>query len=431
MTAGAASSPTWFRWSSRASVLFATAVAFVFAAVALRSPAPLFVALPLLLGPVAATFGFPGTVASTQLTWHVEGSGQDIRIVGTFRWNPPIRNGRMIPVFAPPASLEESAPALRAADPGELRFALTYWIPGPSLLEVPCPRLFWRDAWGLVEHEVPVMGEPLSIERFPPEIHRLDRIRLDRTTPVPGEMRSRMLGPAGEFFAVRPSVPGDSRRQINWRATARAGKLLANDYHLERTGDLLLLLDLRPSGLGPARDDLILNVARAAAFGIAEAFLAQKSRVGLGVFTEHLATVPLGSGRLQRFRIRAQLRDATMPSEGGPPERFAIAVRRFFSPGAFTILISPLIEEEAVLVLPHLRRRGFPAVVLSPSPLAVLDLSDATEEDRVATRLLRLVRRQRLGDAWRQAPVVDWQDYWSLASFVQFLQNPAFAGRRA
>ncbi|MCI4347096.1 MAG: DUF58 domain-containing protein, partial [Thermoplasmata archaeon] len=236
MTAGAATSPTWFRWSSRASVLFATAVAFVFAAVALQSPAPLFVALPLLLGPVAATFGFPGTVTSTQLTWHVEGSGQDIRIVGTFRWNPPIRNGRMVPVFAPPPSLGESAPALRTADPRELRFALTYRIAGPSLLEVPCPRLFWRDAWGLVEHEVPVMGEPLSIERFPPEIHRLDRIRLDRTTPVPGEMRSRMLGSAGEFFAVRPSVPGDSRRQINWRATARAGKLLANDYHLERTG---------------------------------------------------------------------------------------------------------------------------------------------------------------------------------------------------
>jgi len=336
----------------------------------------------------------------------------------------------MIPVFTPPSSLVETARPERKPDPWWLEFALNFRIPGPSLLEFPCPRMVWRDAWGLVEHEVPVTGEPLSIERFPPEIHRLDRIRLERTTPSPGEMRSRMIGSAGEYFAVRPSVSGDTRRQINWRASARAGRLLSNDYHLERTGDLLLLLDLRPSGLGPARDDRMVNVARAAAFGIADAFLTQKSRVGVGVFTDRLATVPMGTGRLQRFRIRALLREAAMPEEGGPPERFAISVRRFFPPGAFTILISPLIEEEAMMVLPLLRRRGFPTVVLSPSPLAVLGLSDATEEDRVASRLLRLVRRQRLSDAWRQAPVIDWSDYWSLGSFVRFLQNPAFVSRR-
>jgi uncharacterized protein (DUF58 family) len=427
----AAPPPGWFRWSRRTYVLYATAATFVFAAVALRSPAPLFVAVPLLLGPIAATFGFPRSVTSATLKWAVEGGGERVTIVGTFRWNAPIRNGRMIPIFNPPASLMETARPERQTDPWWLEFALSYRIPGPSLLEFPCPRMVWRDAWGLVEHEVPVVGEPLSIERFPPEIHRLDRIRLERTTPSPGEMRSRMVGSAGEYFAVRPSVSGDTRRQINWRATARAGRLLSNDYHLERTGDLLLLLDLRPSGLGPARDDQMVNVARAAAFGIADAFLSQKSRVGVGVFTDRLAAVPLGTGRLQRFRIRALLREASMPDEGGPPERFAISVRRFFPPGAFTILISPLIEEEAMMVLPLLRRRGFPTVVLSPSPLAVLGLSDDTEEDRVTGRLLRLARRQRLSDVWRQAPVIDWNDYWSLASFVRFLRNPAYGGRRA
>ncbi|MGC2290167.1 MAG: DUF58 domain-containing protein [Thermoplasmata archaeon] len=422
--------PGWFRWSSRAYVLYATAATFVFAAVAFRSPAPLFVAVPLLLGPIAATFGFPGQVTAATLNWTAQGSGEQVRVEGMFRWDAPIRNGRMIPFFATPPSLKETAPPEREADPSQLRFALTYRIPGPSLLEIPCPRLVWRDAWGVVEHEVPVVGEPLSIERFPPEIHRLDRIRLERTTPSPGEMRSRMIGSAGDYFAVRPSVSGDTRRQINWRATARAGKLLANDYHLERTGDLLLLLDLRPTGLGPARDDRMLNVARAAAFGIADAFLSQKSRVGVGVFTDRLAAVRLGTGRLQRFRIRALLREATMPEEGGPPERFAISVRRFFPPGAYTVLISPLVEEDSIMVLPHLRRRGFPTIVLSPSPLAVLGLSDTTEEDRIATRLLRLVRRQRLGEVWRQAPVIDWDDYWSLSSFVRFLQNPALGNRR-
>jgi uncharacterized protein (DUF58 family) len=428
---GADPSTGWFRWKPRAYVLYGTAAAFVFAAVALRNPAPLFVAVPLLLGPIAATFAFPGTLRSAALEWAVEGAGNQIKIVGTFRWKAPLRGGRMVPLFSLPASLSEAAPAEFEGAPSQLRFELRYAIPGPLLLELACPRLFWRDAWGLVEHEVKVSGEPLSVERYPPEIHRLDRIRLERTTPLPGEMRSRMVGPAGEYFAVRPSIPGDTRRQINWRATARAGKLLANDYHLERTGDLLLLLDLRPSRLGAARDDRILNVARAAAFGIADAFLAQKSRVGVGVFADQLAVVPLGTGRLQRFRIRALLRESKMPVEAGPPERLAISVRRFFPPGAFTILISPLLEEDSMLILPLLRRRGFPTVVLSPSPLAVLGLSDSTLEDRVAARLIRLVRRRRLGEAWQQAPVIDWDDYWSLSPFVRFLQSPALGNRRS
>jgi uncharacterized protein (DUF58 family) len=424
-------SPAWFRWSSRVYVLYAAAATFVVAALVLRNPTPLFVAVPLLLGPVAATARFPRGIASATLTWSVKGEGNEVRVEGMFRWSPSLRSGRMVGLFAPPASLTEVARPERSVESDRLRFSLHYGIPGPSLLEVPCPRLLWRDAWGLMEHEVPVVGEPLSIERYPPEIHRLDRIRLERTTPSPGEMRSRRVGSAGEYFAVRPSVTGDTRRQINWRATARAGKLLANDYLLERTGDLLILLDLRRTGLGLARDDRLLNVARAAAFGIADAFLSQKSRVGVGVFTDQLATVPLGTGRLQRFRIRALLRDAVLAAEGGPPERFAISVRRFFPPGAFTLLISPMVEEDSVLVLPHLRRRGFPTVVLSPSPLAVLDLPGVSEEDRIATRLLRLVRRRRLGDVWRQAPVVDWDDYWSLASFVRFLQNPSIGNRRA
>ncbi len=425
------SPPTGFRWSRRAYVLYALGAAFVFAGVALRTPTPLLVATPLLLGPLIVTFGFPRASTHADLEWEVRGTGADVEVSGTFRWEVPIAQGQVVPILRPPPSLRPVGSPSRRADAHHLEFSVAYRIPGPSLLEFPVPGLLWRDAWGLAEHPIAVEGAPLSIERYPPEIHRLDRIRLERTTPSPGELRSRMLGATGEYFAVRPAVPSDSRRQINWRATARAGRLLANDYHLERTGDLLILLDLRPSGLGPARDDRILNVSRAAAFGIASAFLAQKSRVGVGVFTDRLDHVPLGTGRLQRFRIRALLRDAGLPAEGGPPERFAISVRRFFPPGVFTLLISPMIEEEAVTVLPLLRRRGFRPVVLSPSPLAVLGMSEETEEDRVANRLLRLVRRRRLSEAWTQAPTVDWDDYWSLASFVRFLQNPTFAGRRA
>ncbi|MCI4360470.1 MAG: DUF58 domain-containing protein, partial [Thermoplasmata archaeon] len=131
----------------------------------------------------------------------------------------------------------------------------------------------WRDPLGLVAVPIPLDAPGVRVERFPPEASRLDSVRLPHTTPQPGEIRARQLGASGEFFSVRAAVPTDTPRQINWKATARTGRLLANDFYLERTGDLVLLLDLRPSSLGPERDAALLSIARAGALGIATGFL--------------------------------------------------------------------------------------------------------------------------------------------------------------
>jgi hypothetical protein len=98
------------------------------------------------------------------------------------------------------------------------------------------------------------------------------------------------------------------------------------------------------------------------------------------------------------------------------------------------VLLSPLADEESLVLLTHLRRRGYPTIVLSPSPLPLLapPAGSQTPDDAAALRLLKLVRRQRIGEAWREAPVVEWEDYWSLSPFVRFLSVPTTTrgGRR-
>jgi len=69
-------------------------------------------------------------------------------------------------------------------------------------------------------------------------------------------------------------------------------------------------------------------MGRAAAFGLASTFLAEKARVGLATFGEYLEPVPLGTGRLQRFRIRRALQAARVAETAGPPERLAVAPGR-------------------------------------------------------------------------------------------------------
>jgi len=191
--------------------------------------------------------------------------------------------------------------------------------PEPTITEVTVPRVVWRDPMGLVERETTSSATPVVVSRYPPELLRIGAVRLERTTPLPGETHSRKVGESGEFHGIRPARPDDPPRQINWRATARAGRSLANEYDLDKTGDILLILDARPTPLGPAVDQRLFSIARAAAVGLSDSFLRVKSRVGLGLFGEFLEVVPLSTGRIQRIRIELALRRAHLSEVAAPP----------------------------------------------------------------------------------------------------------------
>ena len=389
-------------------------------------PVPVFAALPLLLAPVAALAAAPRGAPSADLSWAVEGGGEAVTVRGTIRPRPPLNADHLAVEFYRPPALQERAPPRMVREPDGIAFELSWRAPFPLLAPIPRPDIVWQDPLGMVAVAVALDTPALRLERFPPEAHRLEAVRLAHTTLQPGEIRSRHIGPSGDFFSVRAAGPTDTPRQINWRATARSGRLLANDYYLERTGDLVLLLDLRPTSLGPERDAALLAVARAGALGIASGFLGEKSRVGLGLFDEFLTAVPLGTGRLQRYKIAQALQRATLSSLEGPSERLAVSMRRYFPQGVTTVFLSPLADDEALVVVTHLQRRGYPTIVLSPSPMPLFE--DAARrrgpEAQAAVRLMRLVRRRRIGEAWRTGPVVDWDDYWSLAPFVRYLSSP-------
>lgn len=415
-----------FRWRPTAVLLFGAGGALLALGLLLRSAAPLFAALPFLVAPAIASLDSPRREASADLSWRAEGSGPRVELVGEVRPKAPLTTAGLSLTFYRPALLREIAPPAVESLPDRLRFRLEWEAPYPFLQPIARPRVEWTDPFGLVEVPVAVDAPALRVERFPPEASRIGRVHLRRTTPQPGEVRSALVGGSGEFFAVRAASPTDTPRQINWRASARRGRWLANDYYLERTGDLLLLLDLRPSPLGSERDSRILSISCAAALGIASGFLAEKARVGLGIFGEFLEAVPLGTGRIQRARIAQTLQRAELAEVAGPSERFAVSLRRYFPTGVSTVLLSPLADEESLALLTHLRRRGYPTIVLSPSPLPFLSTAapQLGPDDALLLRLLRLARRQRVGEAWREAPVVEWEEYWSLAPFVRFLSRP-------
>ena len=98
--------------------------------------------------------------------------------------------------------------------------------------------------------------------------------------------------------------PGDRRRDVNWRASARRrGELRVNDHHPERSTDVVLLLDAFPSaGLADAVR---------ATVSLATAYLGERDRVGLVRFGGRLDWLTPGMG--QRAALPDRRRRCSRP----------------------------------------------------------------------------------------------------------------------
>jgi uncharacterized protein (DUF58 family) len=419
--------PEPVHWTGRTYLLFGFGSLLAIAAVALRDPVPLFAALPLLLAPALATAIVPSHLARVDLAWEASGSGPEIRISGTLRGSFGVSVGEVMVELPPLPGTREIEPIRYERTPTEIRFQVAWSMAEPSIATSPPPRVLWHDPFGLTERTLEGVRPSLPLERYPPGLHRSGALQLERTIALPGESRSRSIGPSGEFFGLRPGAPGEPPRRINWRATARLGRIVANEYMLEQTGDLVVLLDVRPSELGAAFDNRLLGVARSAVYGITESLLRTRVRVGYASFGEFVEAVPLSMGRVHRVRLLQAILRTRRSEIAAPAERCALGLRRFYRPGVTILVVSSWAGDPAFDLLPYVRRQGFPVILLSPSPLpfqAGTGGFDA-EDERMVERFEHLERRVRLADLWVHGPVIDWDDFWSLHSLVAALRRPA------
>ena len=88
-------------------------------------------------------------------------------------------------------------------------------------------------------------GEPAELLVYPDlqTARRLAlRLRTGRAAPD-GRLRRGPLGFGTDFESIREYAPDDDIRQVNWRATARIGRPMTNQYRVEQDHDVMCLLD--------------------------------------------------------------------------------------------------------------------------------------------------------------------------------------------
>jgi len=421
-----ATRPPAFHWRGRGYLLAGSGAAFLVVAIAARDAVMVLLAVPLLVAPVAAALVSPRPMPRAALAWQSVGVAGEVRIVGEVRGDPPGSTDDFAIAFDRPADLSEDRPPTIEWRPGAVRFDLRWRSPRPTVQVVSPPTIVWNDPIGLVDRPATGPRAALVVERYPLDLHRLGAVRLERTRQLPGKSRTRVIGTTGEFFGIRGASWNEPPRRINWRASARSGKWLANEFEVERTGDLVILLDTRPTVLGEVLDERFLGVARAAATGITGAFLRQKTRLGFASFGEFLEAIPLSTGRTQGVRIRRAIRAARRSAVEGPSERCAVSLRRYFPAGVTTLLLSSLGGDSACDLVVHLRHRGFPVIVLNPSWRSLVPPRTTLppREDALSARLAHLERQMRLVATRAYASVVDWEDLSSLGDLAHVLQRP-------
>ena len=272
-----------------------------------------------------------------------------------------------------------------------------------------------HDAFGLFVHEATLdRRQPLKV--YPSEEHVRELLKPLETQVFAGNHVAREKGEGIEFADLRPFVPGDRVRHVNWRASARRGELWINEHHAERNADVVLLLD----SFAEARrgDHSTLDPALRAAGTLAARYLRQKDRVGFVTFGGILNWLLPTTGAVQLYRIVDAMLDTQIVLSYAWRD-IGTVPRRTLPPQALVIALTPLLDDRSESALLDLRGRGFDLVVVEISPLSLLPEPQGAVGD-LADRLWRL-RRDAVRGRFERAgvPVAVWGDETSLAAALE------------
>jgi uncharacterized protein (DUF58 family) len=199
---------------------------------------------------------------------------------------------------------------------------------------------------------------------------------------LPGQMQRRReagfrnlrrVGEGRMFESLREWVPGEETRTIDWKATARRGKLMARQYEDERRQHVMIVIDAGRLLTAEIEGHARLESAVDAALELAHAAVAHDDNIGLLVFADEvLSYVPPGRGR----RALRLVLDALAGIEGrlvepNYPAAFAYLAARTRK-RAFTVLLTDVIDRTAsdafVAQAGSLRPRHLPLAVTLRDP---------------------------------------------------------------
>jgi len=149
--------------------------------------------------------------------------------------------------------------------------------------------IWYENSRGLLRRRMRVRApQPIRVYPNLAAVERYGALHVRNRAIEAGLRRMQLRGAGTEFESLREWSDGDAFRAIDWKATARRGKLMVAQHEVERSQNLMLLLDcgrLMTARLDGARK---LDYAVTAALSLATIAGLASDRVGLVAFAHEI-----------------------------------------------------------------------------------------------------------------------------------------------
>ncbi len=179
-----------------------------------------------------------------------------------------------------------------------------------------------------------------ALRVVPDILHHDERARDAQAGGARAALRT---GAGGEILQLRDYRSGDPPRAIDWKATARSGRLISRDFSEDQHLEIVIALDAsRASGLAAGNSDrlaLYVNIAAR----LAQRAAVLDDRVGLLLYADQpLAALAPGRGTAAVTRLRALLAEARVHPSEANPALAALRIRSMVRQRALVLILTDL-----------------------------------------------------------------------------------------
>jgi uncharacterized protein (DUF58 family) len=165
--------------------------------------------------------------------------------------------------------------------------------------------LFMQSALGLVVRRFTIPAlQTVSVYPSYMQMKKFQLISTSTTNNEPGNQRKRKIGQSMEFEQIKDYVTGDDIRTINWKATARRGMIMVNNYVDEKSQQVFCMIDKGRLMKMPFNKMSLLDYSINATLALSNVCLQKQDRIGLVTFSNKAGTlIPAERKPVQRELI--------------------------------------------------------------------------------------------------------------------------------
>ncbi len=217
---------------------------------------------------------------------------------------------------------------VRPVERGEYAFgALHVYVSSPL-------SLFVRRFSFAIGQQVKVYPSYLQLRKFA-------FLAFDKRLQLQGLKRMRKLGHTNEFEQIKEYVAGDDTRTLNWKATARTGRVMVNQFRDERAQPVYCVIDKGRLMQMPFRKMTLLDYAINTSLVMSYIAIRKEDNAGILTFAERVDDfVAAGRRNNQMYRISETLYNQETAFLEADYERLYVSVSRYLTHRSLLLLFT-------------------------------------------------------------------------------------------